>query len=617
MFLRKTNNTLNIDEYNDLSLRVQNLIKQLVNGEIIGQSIIATFNQANFENLLGYLNDNQIDYKLDESLVQINQELLNDAYKFETHAKNASEIKNNLNNSDKGYVEFLRMTEKKLARRLYEHQAKASYHMAYSLNSCNFSVPGAGKTSIVYAAYSYLKGINLVDRILIVGPLSSFYPWKNEYFECFGVEPDIINLSSFDREGKKKYLRRYETELCEVSFINYEGLIGLSKDISHFLKSSKCMVILDEAHRIKNPASKRSVSTLEFAEYATSRVVLTGTPIPNGYQDLLSLFDFIWPKREVVGFRLHELKRLSKSPSEFEVKELMSNIDPFYIRIKKEYLNLPVPIHNEPSIAKMGAVQKEIYDALISDFLRSSYSSSDEALIMELKKAKLIRLMQASTNPSSIDLTGEKWLSLNQAILSEKIKNYEMDEVPEKYKVVLRLLEDIQSNKKNKKAVIWTTFVKNILSLRNFLEDNGIFCELLYGEIDNDTRAEIIDRFHTDLSLKVIIANPAAVSESISLHKACHNAIYLDKNFNGAQFIQSKDRIHRVGLKKYDEVNYFYIFSEGSIDSIVHKRLLEKEQMMIDIIEGSIVPLFEPGFESDLSDSDVKYIEEYFRKVNQ
>ena len=614
MFLRKTNETLNIGEYNELSLRVQNLIKQLVQGEVIGQIIIAPYNQVNFENLLGYLSDNQIDYRLDETLIQITQELIDDSHSFEEHAKNALEIKNRLNESDKRYVEFLRMTEKTLTRKLYEHQAKASYHMAYSLNSCNFSVPGAGKTSIVYAAYSYLKEINVVERILIVGPLSSFYPWRNEYFECFGEEPNIINLSGFDRDGKKMYLRRHENALCEVSFINYEGLIGLSKDISYFLKSSRCMVILDEAHRIKNPSSKRSMSTLEFADYATSRVVLTGTPIPNGYQDLLALFDFIWPKREVVGFRLHELKRLSKSPSEVEVKELMSNIDPFYIRIKKEYLNLPAPIHNEPYIAKMGTAQKEIYDALISDFLNSSYSSNDEALIMELKKAKLIRLMQASTNPSSIDLTGDKWLSMDKADLSEKIKYYEMIEVPEKYKVTLRLLEDIQSNKKNTKTIIWTNFVKNILSLRSFLEDNGIICELLYGEIDNDTRAKIIDRFHTDLSLKVIIANPAAVSESISLHKACHNAIYLDKNFNGAQFIQSKDRIHRVGLKNDDEVNYFYIFSEGSIDSIVHKRLLEKEKMMIDIIEGSIVPLFEPGFESDLSDADLSYIEEYFRK---
>ena len=58
-------------------------------------------------------------------------------------------------------------------------------------------------------------------------------------------------------------------------------------------------------------------------------------------------------------------------------------------------------------------------------------------------------------------------------------------------------------------------------------------------------------------SFKVLIANPHAVGESISLHKACHNALYFEQGFNAGVYMQSKDRIHRVGLEMSDETNYF------------------------------------------------------------
>ena len=113
--------------------------------------------------------------------------------------------------------------------------------------------------------------------------------------------------------------------------------------------------------------------------------------------------------------------------------------------------------------------------------------------------------------------------------------------------------------------------------------------------------------------LKVILANPAAVAESISLHKICKNAIYLDKSFNAAHYMQSKDRIHRVGLKKDDVVNYYYIFSKDSVDELIHSRLIMKEQRMLSVIEGKLVPLFDKNFQDEMSDEDLLYIFNHLR----
>ena len=161
-----------------------------------------------------------------------------------------------------------------------------------------------------------------------------------------------------------------------------------------------------------------------------------------------------------------------------------------------------------------------------------------------------------------------------------------------------------------------------------YLLSCGIPCKTLYGatpvatgEEDEDeveTREKIIAEFHKpDSSFKVIIANPFAVSESISLHKACHNAIYMERSFNAAHFIQSKDRIHRYGLKPGTETNYYYLLSEESIDEVIHNRLIEKETRLRDIIESMPIPLFEnAGLET--GDDDIKaLIAEYVNRTKK
>ena len=131
------------------------------------------------------------------------------------------------------------------------------------------------------------------------------------------------------------------------------------------------------------------------------------------------------------------------------------------------------------------------------------------------------------------------------------------------------------------------------------------------------TREGIIKEFHNPNSqFKVIIANPFAVAESISLHKACHNAIYLERSFNCAHFIQSKDRIHRYGLSSDVVTNYYYLISQDTVDSTINDRLHDKEARMITIIESAPIPLFNNL--NDDGDEDIKaIIRDYVKRKNR
>jgi hypothetical protein len=129
-------------------------------------------------------------------------------------------------------------------------------------------------------------------------------------------------------------------------------------------------------------------------------------------------------------------------------------------------------------------------------------------------------------------------------------------------------------------------------------------------------REEIIEKFNNpkNLDFQVIIANPFAVSESISLHKGCHNAIYLERDYNCSNFLQSKDRIHRVGLEENQITTYYYIISKHSIDEIINERLQIKIERMEKIINDDI-PLFNRLDDDDETDIIKELIRSYANRT--
>ena len=226
-----------------------------------------------------------------ESSEKVIQDYYEEERRFAEFSAKALHIRNNECDANE-FEKFTQSVADNLsARSLYPLQLLSAYHMAFSQNACNFSVPGAGKTSIVYGAYAYLHNLpeedpKRIDRLLIVGPLSSFGPWETEFEECFGRASISKRLvGGVDKSEKQNYLiSKYPAEL---TLISYASLISLQKEIGFFLRNNKVMVVLDEAHKAKNSSGGViAQAVLEMSKYCKSRIVLTGTPAPNGYEDL-------------------------------------------------------------------------------------------------------------------------------------------------------------------------------------------------------------------------------------------------------------------------------------------------------------------------------------------
>ena len=136
----------------------------------------------------------------------------------------------------------------------------------------------------------------------------------------------------------------------------------------------------------------------------------------------------------------------------------------------------------------------------------------------------------------------------------------------------------------------------------------GIPAEAIYGATPQEERREILDDFRAG-RFRVLVTNPQTLAESVSLHSVCHDAVYFEYSYNLVHLLQSKDRIHRLGLPDDQKTRYYFMREkfmrdgrELSLDAVIYDRLKEKEQTMLDAIDRGCL---EGGY---LDDEDLRIV---------
>ena len=294
---------------------------------------------------------------------------------------------------------------------------------------------------------------------------------------------------------------------------------------------------------------------------------------------------------------------------------LRVKIDPFYIRVTKPELNLSKPIFNNPKIIKMNPIEKKIYDAIVTKiryYGKINFFDNIDT-IEKICKARIIRLKQASSYIKNLsrafheEITDDDIQLSHDENIKNLINNYDKFEKPAKLVELLKMVHDLTNN--NKKIIIWSTHLMTIDLILKELKDQKINVKKIVGKTELDDRENIKNEFNDPNSLlQVIVALPQACSESISLHKACHNAIYYDINYNAAEFLQSLDRIHRVGGSEKNSVQYDFLHYQDTVDIKVYERVFQKANRQMQIIE-------EDNLTFDLDDEEQNW-EELYKDLN-
>ena len=313
-----------------------------------------------------------------------------------------------------------------------------------------------------------------------------------------------------------------------------------------------------------------------------------------------------------------------------QIEEINKKLYPFFWRTNKNDLN--VPKAEDDCIITVDPSQEQL---ALAEYIYLKENSS---------LAKLIRLIQASTNPSlvnnaidykelmSYDDDGDIY-SISEADFNSLLENNKKENTSNSYTnidvenmVTPKFVAGIDLVQKlvndGKKVLVWGIFVDTLYKIRDALKSRGIKVNLVYGGTEKLERAVLIDEFR-DGDVQVLVSNPQTLGESISLHQTVHDAVYFEYNFNLTFMLQSRDRIHRLGLKKNQYTRYYYLqtasealdsYRPGYIDEKIYRRLKAKERLMYEAIDDKNLSI--EYSENEILEA-IKIIDEERQRMNK
>ncbi len=459
-------------------------------------------------------------------------------------------------------------------------------------HGANFSVPGAGKTRVGLAVFHALRQMGVVERLLIVGPKSSFESWQTENAEC--LSPPL----------RMEILHASINPSAEAIVVNYERLRSSLNTLGRWLIARPTLLILDEAHRMKLGAEGvYGAACFALGVRARRRLILTGTPAPNGARDLENLLGFVWPG--------HGRRTVSKAVAGGDLAYASRVLRPLFTRTTKGELGLP-PVTLTQRLVEMPPLHREIYDGLIGMYSARAATSQDD---LQLLGRILVYLLMAAISPALLAAGTTKYEPLAYQVpplpvpagshLMKLMKDLPSYELSPKYQEALAI---VASNAAlGRKTLVWSSFIRSINTLTDIFQE---FRPAVVHGGTEDREAEIA-RFRNDPGCMVLLSNPATLGEGISLHRECHDAVYIDRDFAAGRFLQSLDRIHRLGLAPDVETRIVVLTSVGTIDEIVNQRLNAKLEFMGRILDDPAVQELadldeEPAIGGGLDPSDLQ-----------
>lgn len=408
---------------------------------------------------------------------------------------------------------------------------------------------GLGKTKIAFdTALHWLEGDD-VDSVVVVTKKGLIGNWLKEFKIHTKIKPKLI---TGDRASN-----HYAFHSPSTFFLtHYEAIKAEEKRVSLFFKSRRVGIILDEAHKIKNPGAAITRSFHSIAPLLVKRLILTGSPIANRPYDLWSQVWFL-DQGQALGTDFKSFKNALDIPREsldetgkgersigiFEdqLGELFPKIKAFSVRETKRDAGIHLPGKHYRSIeAEWESDQLEMYNR-VRDEMRIEVEKEGllrEDISEDLLK-RLLRLVQISSNPRLID---DRYQGVPGKVVELR-------------KVVDRIVAAGQ------KAIIWTSFVDNVSWIASLFKSLNPM--RLHGRMAISDREVSIQRFIDDEAVKILIATPQSAKEGLTLTVANH-VVFYDRTFSLDDYIQAQDRIHRISQER--ECFVYNLLMSDSID---------------------------------------------------
>ena len=471
------------------------------------------------------------------------------------------------------------------------HQDKM-LDMAWGLKAAAwFARMGTGKTyAATHLACARYKA-GEIDAVMVICPSTLRTTWRKELAKYATVEYDF-RVHSTKAPWLKDFYKGPHDKL-PILAVSVEGL-GVSEALYDsacgFLPGRRVMVICDESSRIKNPDAKRTQRAITIGNAAEYRMLLNGTPIALGIQDLWSQYEFLDPniigtgdywafKTRYVEMGGYENKQIIGYKN---LEELMKLIIPYTIEVSKDVLNLP-PKVMKPLYCEPTPEQKKLFRLVIKG---STGDPNDPTIKVDNVLEKMLRLRQIVGG--YLPRTKYKKQVIDDEEQDVPYTEIEPLETNPKLDLLLDIIDDHQLGSK---FIIWTTFIHEIEAIQKELAAKyGLqSVECYYGSTAMEDRSAIEDRYCNDPKLRFFVGNPVAAGLGLTLISGENDVMVYYSGTNAyIDRAQSEDRAHRIGQK--NSVVVVDLVMEKTVDELIQASIATKmnieEYVMNRVAQG-------------------------------
>ena len=379
---------------------------------------------------------------------------------------------------------------------------------------------GLGKTLQVIKACELEIFEKKISTIFIFCPNALVANWKRELSKWF----PLTNFTEYSKQ-------RLSHQKSNFTFIitPYSQIENFSAEATDEI-CSNAISVFDEAHKLRNEGAQVSKSSKTLG--MKYKWLLTGTPLERDFKDIETILQILDPSASLGNF----------TSDKFFLKSRLKNIT--LRRTKEDTLKDLPEVHREVHYLTMLGQQSENYEALLREYKGTPKSD---------KIGMLTKLMiAASCSPSGVSVKIQK----AGEIVKLKISCQE-------------------------KTIVFSKFNSVLDETSRYLFQNNINHVLVYGQIKQDKRDELIRKFQEDDNCFVLVINLSIGSEGLTLTEA-NNVIFINEAWNPSMNRQAEDRVNRIG--QHRPVKIHILRSKATIDISLEKILLSKSKLETEYV---------------------------------
>lgn len=415
---------------------------------------------------------------------------------------------------------------------------------------------GKTKTAIDFAEWLFQNGHPDL-RVLVICPNTVKRNWGNEIEKHADHQDWLLPKGTLKQRAAELATARYT--IINAEALSYPVMAKALREIEWDL------VIVDESTRFKSPGADRTKNLRKLR--AKRRVILTGTPITGKPQDAYAQFEWLAPG--TFGNSYHAFKERYCQKEYFGTTVVYNGVNPLYADeladriaahsyriLKADVLDLPEKVYVDRTV-ELGGEQLRAYNQM-RDELRIEIEGRDD-LQANTVLTMILRLTQVTAG-----MIGEKgnytWLDKGNAKL-EELDNLLNDELAGEPVVIFGLYQEELEQLARRYTSRW------------FAGPTGT--PIIYGPTPEGDRARLVDAFQAgDLSILFCQIRTGGIGINLT---AAKTAIYYTRGWGLEEYLQSQDRLHRIG--QTGTVSIIHLLAGGTIDNDIAAALAAKRNL--------------------------------------